>query len=145
MLVVASQRLLAVLRLTLAVLRLTFWIWLLHRRKCSPLSHIYHIYVLLTVAYAENFHVFLFSGIWWSFLFDVRCLWRHDLTSYSCFQTNVLAKFVGIICIFVYTHFLNLWVIELNVNYQRSRLGWRKMHSTPRHSSSQLQKCRAAR
>jgi len=24
----------------------------------------------------------------------VRCLWRHNLTSYSCFQTNVLAKFV---------------------------------------------------
>jgi len=39
-------------------IRLMFWIWLLHRRKCSPLSHIYHIYVLLTVAYAENFHAF---------------------------------------------------------------------------------------
>ena len=32
------------------------------------------------------------------------CLWRHKLTSYSCFQTNVLAKFVDIICIFFYTH-----------------------------------------
>jgi len=20
-----------------------------------------------------------FSGLWWSFVFDVRCLWRHDL------------------------------------------------------------------
>jgi len=35
-----------------------------------------------------------FSGVWWSFLFGVRCLWRHNLTSYSCFQTKVLAKFV---------------------------------------------------
>jgi len=31
-----------------------------------------------------------FNGIWWSFLFAVRCLWRHKMTSYSCFQTNVL-------------------------------------------------------
>jgi len=33
------------------------------------------------------------------------CLWRHSLTSYSCFKTNVLAKFVDMICIFFYTHF----------------------------------------
>jgi len=26
------------------------------------------------------------------------------MRSYSCFQTNVLAKFVDIICIFFYTH-----------------------------------------
>jgi len=45
-----------------------------------------------------------FSGIWWRFLFGVRCLWRHNLTSYSCFQTNVLGRFVDIICIFLYTH-----------------------------------------
>ena len=43
------------------------------------------------------------SGIWWSFVFGVRCLWRHNLTSYSCFQTNVLAMFVDTICIFFYT------------------------------------------
>jgi len=41
-----------------------------------------------------------FRVIWWSF--GVRCLWRHNLTSISCFQTNVLAKFVDIICIFFY-------------------------------------------
>jgi len=47
------------------------------------------------VAYAETFHGGAsFSGIWWSFVFGVRCLWRHNMTSYSCFQTNVLAKFV---------------------------------------------------
>jgi len=45
-----------------------------------------------------------FSGIWWSFAFGVRSLWRHNLTSYSCFQTNVLAKFVDIIGLFFYTH-----------------------------------------
>jgi len=42
------------------------------------------------------------SGIWWSFVFGVRCLWRHNLTSYSCFQT----KFVGIICIYSSTRTL---------------------------------------
>jgi len=35
-----------------------------------------------------------FRVIWWSFVFGVRCLWRHNLTSCSCIQTNVLAKFV---------------------------------------------------
>jgi len=41
-----------------------------------------------------------FCGIWWSFVFGVRCFWRHNLTSYSCFQ----AKFVDTIGIFFYTH-----------------------------------------
>ena len=45
-----------------------------------------------------------FSGIWWSFVFGVRYFWRRNLTSYSCFQTNVLAKFVDIICLFSYIH-----------------------------------------
>ena len=50
------------------------------------------------VVYAENFHgEGSFSGIWQSFVFGVRSLWRHHLTSYSCFQTNVLAKFFDII------------------------------------------------
>ena len=45
-----------------------------------------------------------FSGIWWTFVLGVRSFWRNNLTSYSCFQTNVLAKFVDKICIFFYTH-----------------------------------------
>ena len=47
-----------------------------------------------------------FCGVWWSFqfVFGVRCLWRHNLTSYSCSQTNVFAKFVDTICTFCYTH-----------------------------------------
>jgi len=59
-----------------------------------------------------------FSGIWWSFVFGVRCLWRHNLTSYSCFQTNVLAKFVDIIGIFFYTRSLYFMChcIEYNVS-----------------------------
>ena len=44
------------------------------------------------------------SGIWCSFAFAVRSLGRHNLTSYSSFQTNILAKFVDIICIFLYTY-----------------------------------------
>jgi len=35
-----------------------------------------------------------FRVIWWSFVFGVRCLWRHNLKSFPCFQTNILAKFV---------------------------------------------------
>jgi len=57
-----------------------------------------------------------FSGICWSFVFGVRCLRRHNLTSYSCFQTNVLAKFVdtNIIYIFFHTHapyFMCYWTV----------------------------------
>ena len=60
-----------------------------------------------TVAYAENFHGGVsISGIWWSFAFAVRSVWRHNLMSYSSFQTNILAKFVEILCIFFYTHSL---------------------------------------
>ena len=43
-----------------------------------------------------------FRVIWWSF--GVRCLWRHNLTSFPCFQTNVLAKVVDVICMFFYIH-----------------------------------------
>ena len=42
--------------------------------------------------------------MWWSFVCGVRSLCRHNSTSYPCFQTNVLAKFVDIIGIFFYTH-----------------------------------------
>jgi len=41
--------------------------------------------------------IFMGGFIQWhmcSFLFGVSCLSRHNLTSYSCFQTNVLAKFI---------------------------------------------------
>ena len=78
-----------------------------------------------------------FSAIWWSFVFGVRFLWRQSLTPYSCVQTNVLAKFVDMICIFFYsswytwyayffayssTRTLNLYVMALNIYYQLSRL-----------------------
>ena len=38
-------------------------------------------------------------GPWWSLLLNMRCLWRHDMTSYSRLETNVLATFVDT-CIF---------------------------------------------
>ena len=58
-----------------------------------------------TFPYAENFHGRVsFSGIWWSVVFGVLSLCRHKLTSYSRFQTNVLAMFVDIMRIFFYTH-----------------------------------------
>ena len=62
-----------------------------------------------------------------SFVFGARCLWRHNLTSFSCFQTNVLAAFLDIICTIFCTQSLYFCVIALNMNYQPSRLGyWRK-------------------
>ena len=61
--------------------------------------------VSAAVEYAENFHGgALVQGHRWPFVFGVRCLWRHNLTSFTCFQTNVLAKFVDIICTFFYIH-----------------------------------------
>ena len=39
--------------------------------------------------------------------------------SYSCFQTNVLAKFVDTMCIFLYTHSI-LCVIALNITIRAS-------------------------
>ena len=67
-----------------------------------------HSYIGVTVHFSGVRKIFSwgrvsFSGIWWSFVFGVSSLWRHNLTSFSCFQTNVLAKFVVIICIFFYT------------------------------------------
>jgi len=60
---------------------------------------------LWSVAYAENFHEGgSFIGLWWLFLFGVCCLWHHILTSYSCFQANVLAKLADTICIYFHTH-----------------------------------------
>ena len=70
--------------------------------------------VLCPVAYAENFHGgFWFRVIRWSFVFGVRCLWRHNLTSCPCFQTNVLAKFVDII-MHIFLHALPLFHVSLH-------------------------------
>jgi len=62
-------------------------------------------YMMSFISYIQNFRVGVsFRGIWWSFVSGVRSLWRHNLKSYSCFQTNVVAKFVDIIYIFFCTH-----------------------------------------
>ena len=77
------------------------------------------------MAYAENIRGGVsFSGTWWSFVFDLRCLWRHNFTSYSCFKTNVLAKFVDIICIFLYTHspYFTCHCIEYNLSAPQVRI-----------------------
>jgi len=69
------------------------------------------------VAYAENFYEGAsFCGLWWSFVFGVRCLWRHNLKSNSFFQTNVLAEIVDIICMLFYdTH--SPFALESNLGY----------------------------
>ena len=86
-----------------------------------------------------------FSGIWWSFVFGVCCLWRHNLTSYSCFKTNVLAKFFEIICIFFYIHspYFMCRCTEYKLLALQVRIS-EKVYSTLRHSSSLLQKYQAA-
>ena len=47
-----------------------------------------------------------FSGIWWSFVFGVRYLWRHNLTSYSCIGVRA-GKFWG--CEGFLRNFANFW------------------------------------
>jgi len=89
------------------------------------------------VVYAENFHG---GFIQWHMV--VNCNWcaRFVTSQFDvilCFQTNVLAKFVDITGIFFYTYALILCVIALYINYQRSKLDYRrKINSTLRHSSS---------
>ena len=88
---------------------------------------------ILAVAYAENFNGRGFYSVAYGGhkIFGMWCLWRHNLTSYSCFQINVLAKFVDTVCVFFCTHSLNLYVTALTTNYQRSRLRYRrKFNST---------------
>jgi len=45
---------------------------------------------------------------WWWFVFGVRRLWRHKSASYSCYETNVFAKFIDTICITFCTYSLYL-------------------------------------
>ena len=78
-----------------------------------------------------------FSGIWWSFVFGVRCLWRHNLTSHLCFQTNVLTKFVDALCIFFCTH--SPYFVCHGTEYKLSSLQGGKTHSSLRQSKLQLQ------
>jgi len=61
------------------------------------------------------------SGLWWPFVFGVRCLWRHNFTSYSCFQINVLANLLTHYAYSSTRTLLILCVIALNINYQRSK------------------------
>jgi len=68
------------------------------------------------------------------------------VTSYSYFQTNILAKSVDMICIFFYIH--SPYFMCHCTEYQLLPLQVRileKIHSTLPHSSSLLQKYQAAR
>ena len=79
--------------------------WVYHFKKHGYHAIFHNNLERQAVAYAENFHGGVwFKVIWWLFVFGVRCLWRHNLTSFPCLQTNVLAKFVDIRCIFFYIH-----------------------------------------
>ena len=78
-----------------------------------------------------------FSGIWWPFVCGVRFLWLHNLTPYSFVQTNFLAKFVDIYAYSSTPTPLILCVIAPNINYQRSKVGYRrKLNSVLRQRSS---------
>ena len=90
---------------------------------CIPQFESFNKILWHSVPYAENFYVFfLFSGICWSFVFGVHCLRHHNLPSYSCFQTNVLAKFVDTICIFFYSTHTLLYFICHCTEYKLSAL-----------------------
>jgi len=65
------------------------------RKSESSLSSSYENAVSVTSGVRRKFSWGVwFKVIWWLFVFGVRCLWRHNLTSFPCFQTNVWAKFV---------------------------------------------------
>jgi len=76
-----------------------------------------------------KFKYWAWSGVWWSWLLDIRCLWRHNMTSYSRLQINVLVKFVDTTYILFYTHSPYSYNVSL---YQPSTLGDRSkiQHST---------------
>jgi len=100
---------------------------------CKPLrqeDYIHNISVYnlpQAVAYAENFHGGVwFKVIWWSFAFGMRCLWHHNMTSFPCFQTTVLAKFVDIICMFFYIHSPYFMCRCSEYKHQRFKLGYRR-------------------
>jgi len=70
------------------------------------------------------------------FLYGMRCVTSHFDVIFM-YQNNVLAKFVDTISIFFYTYSLILCVNALNINYQHSKLGYRrKLQSTLRRNSS---------
>jgi len=81
-------------------------------QKCTLLAAVTrYIPIIFTIGYLHQWRtqkIFMggvwFKVIWWLFVFGFRCLWRHNLTSFPFFQTNVLAKFVEIVCIFFYIH-----------------------------------------
>jgi len=61
---------------------------------CGAIARLYAPYQILILS----------SSVWWSLLLNIRCLQRHNMTSYLRLQTNVMAKFVDAICISFYTH-----------------------------------------
>jgi len=97
------------------------------------------IYVIYTVAYAENFH----GGVLVQGHMVVICIWRALLVMS---QFDVMSMFpnqrFGEVCRHNNAYFSTRiphisCVIALNVNYQRSTLGYRrKINSMLRHSSS---------
>ena len=68
-----------------------------HKLQCI------NVWWFQSVAYAENFHGSVLVS--WEGHMVVICIWcALFVTSFPCFQTNVSAKFVDIICIFFYIH-----------------------------------------
>jgi len=99
------------------------------------------------VAYAHNFHRGFHSVAYGGHLCLVCAVcdvtvWRHIHVSKPTFWRSLLTEYAY----FSASTPLISCVIALNINYQRSKLGYRrKIHSTLRHSSSLLQKYQAAR
>ena len=73
------------------------------RCKISPDRNSTFWKSLSPAAYAEKFSYFRGGFLQWHRVFI--CFWcALFVTSHSCFQTNVLAKFIDTICMFLHTH-----------------------------------------
>jgi len=75
--------------------------------------------------------------ICWSFVFGVRCLSRHNLTSFPCFQTNILAKFVDTICTLVLFCMHSLYYICHCTEYKLSALQVRILEENTLNATTQ--------
>jgi len=86
-----------------------------------------------------------FSGICWSFALGVCSLWRHSLMSFMFPNQRFGDVFRHDLHMLLHALPLPFFcVVTLNINYQRSKFEYRrKINSTLRHSSSQLQKHQA--
>ena len=112
------------------------------------------------------------SGVWWSLLLDIRCLWRHNMTSYSRLQTTFWRSLLTqhayystrtLLVVHICVTVMNISVLQVRRPEQKTALNAKteqfipaktsgnafkqgsRTHSVLCQRSSQLQKYKAAR